>query len=74
LDLGPLARDLHLLYDHHQEESEDGDDEQKRPESEAKPWSSLIVHHVGRSISGTGHWLNAVRVRHRQTHSSGKAR
>jgi len=58
-DLHLLASDLHLLDDYHQHQSKDGDDEQKRREPEAKPWSSILFHDGDCSISRTGHTSNA---------------
>ena len=58
-DLHLLTADLHLLDAHYQEESQDRDDEEKHPEPEAKPWSSILFHHGDFSISRTGHRANA---------------
>jgi hypothetical protein len=43
-DLGLLAVDLDLLNEDYQEKSENGDDDQNRPKSEAKPWWSSVLH------------------------------
>jgi len=58
-DLRLLTADLHLLNDYYQECSKDGDDDQKRPEPEAEPWSSINFHHGDCSISRTECGLNA---------------
>jgi hypothetical protein len=42
--------DLDLLNDHHQEQGEEIDDEQKRPELKTKPVWSIVVHRGGCSI------------------------
>jgi hypothetical protein len=63
VDQSPHPPDLHLLNDHHQEESEDGDDEQDCPEPEAKPWWSGAFRHCDLSIGGTGDGLNATERR-----------
>jgi hypothetical protein len=49
IDHSPHPSDLHLLDDHHDGQGDHGDQQQKRPEPEPKPFEAIVSYHRDRS-------------------------